>query len=331
MLNRWMGLVPNASEHGYLVDHMLEFCHWFMVLLFVGWTVFFLYTLVRFHERRNPKANYHGVKSKASAHLEFSVVLVEAVLLLGFALPLWGKRVSADQFPDRAEALRIRAIGEQFAWNFHYPGPDGVFGNADVDLVSGSNPLGLDPNDPAGADDVVAKNDLHLINHKPTVVEVRSKDVIHSFAVHHMRTTQDATPGSSVPTWFRPIKEGVYEIICAQLCGAGHFGMRAEMTVESKQAWEEWYNGMLGLKRAGAPAAPAAGAAPGAAAPPAGITQEPGTSTSAVQPAQATAPGAEGARPPQATGVPSTSPAAPSTGTLPPVPPAAPGAPPTRP
>ena len=60
MLNRWMGIVPNASEHGYLVDHMLEFCHWFMVLLFVGWTIFFLYTLVRFHERRNPRANYHG-------------------------------------------------------------------------------------------------------------------------------------------------------------------------------------------------------------------------------------------------------------------------------
>src|SRR4029453_7658939 len=120
MLNRWMGLVPNASEHGYLVDHMLEFCHWFMVLLFVGWTTFFLYTLVRFHQRRNPRANYHGVKSKASAHLEFSVVLVEAVLLLGFALPLWGKRVSAEQFPDQSLALHIRAVGEQFAWNFHY-------------------------------------------------------------------------------------------------------------------------------------------------------------------------------------------------------------------
>jgi len=80
MLNRLMGIVPNASEHGYLVDHMLEFCHWFMAILFVGWSCFFFYTIWRFHRGRNPKANYHGVQSKASAHIEFMVVLIEAVL-----------------------------------------------------------------------------------------------------------------------------------------------------------------------------------------------------------------------------------------------------------
>ena len=286
MLNRWMGLVPNASEHGYLVDHMLEFCHWFMVLLFIGWTVFFLYTLVRFHERRNPRANYHGVKSKASAHLEFSVVLVEAVLLLGFALPLWGKRVAADQFPQ-SEALRIRAVGEQFAWNFHYSGPDGVFGRADVDLVNAQNPLGLDANDPAGQDDVVSKNDLHLINHKPTIIDVSSKDVIHSLSLHSMRLTQDATPGSAVPMWFRPIREGTYEIVCAQLCGAGHFAMRAEMTVESQATWDEWYRGIAAMQhpQAAPAAAPPAAGATGAPAPAAPAATPP------APPAPAPAPG----------------------------------------
>jgi cytochrome c oxidase subunit 2 len=304
MLNRWMGLVPNASEHGYLVDHMLEFCHWFMVLLFLGWTIFFLYTLVRFHQRRNPRANYHGVKSKASAHLEFSVVLVEAVLLLGFALPLWGKRVTAEQFPDQAQALHIRAVGEQFAWNFHYTGPDGMFGRTDVYLVNGNNPLGLDPNDPASQDDVISKNDLHLINHKPTVIDVTSKDVIHSLSLHSMRLTQDATPGSKVPLWFRPIKEGTYEVICAQLCGAGHFGMRAEMTVESQQSWDGWYKSIAEMQHpkaaesapATAPAAPApptAAPAPGNPAAPGAtptptLAPTPGPAT----PAQPVAPGA---------------------------------------
>jgi cytochrome c oxidase subunit 2 len=256
MLNKLMGIVPNASEHGYLIDHMLEFCHWFMLLLFVGWSIYFVYTLIRFHRTRNPRANYHGVKSKASAHLEFAVVIIEAVLLLGFALPLWAKRVTEDQFPDAREALRVRAVGEQFAWNFHYPGRDNAFGARRADLVTGNNPLGLDPNDPAGADDVVSKNDLHLVNHKPAVVEISSKDVIHSFAVHEMRVTQDAIPGSKVPMWFRPIKAGTYEIICAQLCGAGHFGMRATMTVESQQDWDAWQKDQWRLSHPGATVTP---------------------------------------------------------------------------
>jgi cytochrome c oxidase subunit 2 len=309
MLNRWMGIVPNASEHGYLVDHMLEFCHWFMVLLFVGWTIFFLYTLVRFHERRNPRANYHGVKSKASAHLEFSVVLVEAVLLLGFALPLWGKRVTADQFPDKDSALRVRAIGEQFWWNFHYPGADGVFGKVATHFMTGQNPIGLDPDDPAGRDDVFTKNDLHLVNHKPTVIEITSKDVIHSFSLHNMRATQDATPGSKVPMWFRPIRAGTYEIVCAQLCGVGHSSMRAEMTVEPLQAWEQWYKETVERQHPGAsPAAPAAA--------PAGAPPTERSAGAPPSPNSAARAGAGSAAPENvAGGVPARPPASPPAGT----------------
>src|SRR6202034_2164359 len=76
MINKLLGILPNASAHGYMVDSLLEICHLFMALLFVGWTSFFLYTIWRFHHSRNPKANYHGVQSKAAAHLEFVVVLV---------------------------------------------------------------------------------------------------------------------------------------------------------------------------------------------------------------------------------------------------------------
>jgi cytochrome c oxidase subunit 2 len=261
MLNKLMGIVPNASEHGYLIDHMLEFCHWFMLLLFVGWTSYFFYTIFRFSRSRNPKANYHGVQSKASAHLEFSVVLIEAVLLLGFALPLWGKRVNPDQWPDKDKAITVHAVGEQFAWNFHYPGPDKVFGRKEAGLVTSANPIGLDPNDPASKDDVISKNELHLVNNTPAVIEITSKDVIHSFSLQHMRMCQDAIPGTKIPMWFRPIKAGQYEIVCAQLCGAGHYAMKAMMLVEDQKTYDDWFNEQFKMQHPDAPApAPAVAA-----------------------------------------------------------------------
>jgi cytochrome c oxidase subunit 2 len=271
MLNKLMGIVPNASEHGYLVDHMLEFCHWFMGILFVGWSLYFFYAIWRFHRGRNPHASYHGVQSKASAHVEFAVVLIEAVLLLGFALPLWGKRVNADQFPDRDEALRVHAVGEQFAWHFHYPGPDGVFGPQEISLVTTSNPLGLDYTKAAAQDDFYSKNELYLVNKKPTVIEITSKDVIHSFSVHHMRVDQDAIPGTRIPMWFRPIVKGEYEIVCAQLCGANHYAMRAMMLVKDQAEFNEWSKDIMQRQHpqtaAPAGAAPAPGAAPATPAP----------------------------------------------------------------
>ena len=294
-----MGLPPNASEHGYVVDHMLEFCHWFMLVLFIGWSSYFLFTLFRFHRTRNPKANYHGVKSKASAHIEFSVVLVEAVLLLGFALPLWGRRVA--DFPDPSEALRIRAIGEQFAWNFHYAGPDGVFGAVKPKYVNSSNPLGLDPEDPAGKDDTVSKNELHVVNERPTIIDVMSKDVVHSLALKHMRHDQDAIPGMSIPMWFKPIKNGEYEIVCAQLCGGGHYAMKAIMIVEPKDAFDSWEKDLIAMQHPETAAAPA----PEAAAPaPAAATPAP-TAPAAPAPAAPAAPAPEAA-------VPAPAPAAPA-------------------
>src|SRR5437764_10837058 len=97
LINELIGLPPNASEHGYQIDHIIEFSHWFMAALFVGWSAYFVYVLFRFHQKRHPKADYHGVKSGISTHLEFSVVLIDAVLLVGFAIPISAKRV--NQFP----------------------------------------------------------------------------------------------------------------------------------------------------------------------------------------------------------------------------------------
>ena len=256
VINQFLGQPPNASEHGYQIDHILEFCHWFMGALFLGWSAYFIYVLIRFRKRRHPTADYQGVKSGISTHLEFSVVLIEAVLLIGFAIPLWAKRV--NQFPETKDVILVHAIGQQFNWNFHLPGPDGQFGRRDVHLVTNSNPLGLDYNDSASKDDIVTMNELHVPVNRPVIIELSSKDVIHNFALVHMRIAQDAIPGSLIPMWFKPIKTGTYEIICGQLCGLGHYGMKGTLVVDSPADYQAWLKERAELSgtQAAAPAAP---------------------------------------------------------------------------
>jgi cytochrome c oxidase subunit II len=240
-LNKLLGMLPNKSEHGKEIDHMLNFSHWFMLVLFVGWTTYFLFCMWRFRASRNPKADHHGVRNHVSTHLEASVVIIEAVILLGFGIPLWGKRVNEIPDQQKADALKIRAIGFQFGWHIHYAGPDGVFGRQHVRfIVPGMNPLGLDPNDENGRDDAVT-SEMHLIKDKATVVRVSSLDVIHGFALHQMRVQQDATPGTEAPMWFRPVEVGQWQIICAQLCGEGHSGMAASYSCETEKDFNEWY------------------------------------------------------------------------------------------
>lgn len=263
VINEFLGMPPNASEHGYQIDHIIEFSHWFMGALFLGWSAYFVFVLIRFRRRRHPKADYQGIKSGISTHLEFSVVLIEAVLLIGFAIPLWAKRV--NQFPEAKDAILVHAVGQQFNWNFHLPGPDGEFGRRDVHLVTNSNPLGLDPNDPASKDDIVTLGELHVPINRPVIIELSSKDVIHNFALVHMRIAQDAIPGSLIPMWFKPIKTGTYEIICGQLCGLGHYGMKGTLVVDEPAEYQAWLKERAEL--AGTQSAPV-GPAPGTAAPP---------------------------------------------------------------
>ncbi len=238
LINQFLGQPPNASEHGYQIDHILEFAHWFMGTLFVGWSLYFIYVLLRFNRRRHPVADHYGVKSGISTHLEFSVVLIEAVLLIGFAIPLWAKRV--NQFPEGKDTIIVHAIGQQFNWNFHLPGPDGVFGRRSADLVTNANPIGLDPNDPSSRDDIVTSGELHVPIDRPVIVELSSKDVIHNFAMPSMRIASDAIPGTVIPMWFKPIKTGTYEIVCGQLCGLGHYSMKGTLVVDTPEDYQAW-------------------------------------------------------------------------------------------
>ena len=146
----YLGLPQQASSHAGEIDHMLSLVHWLMLVLFVGWGIYFIYVLFKFRRGANPIANYTGAKGKISKGTEVAVAIVEVILLVGYAFPAWATRVR--ELPSENEALVVRVVGEQFAWNVHYPGPDGRFGRTDVKLVSADNPLGLDKSDPAAKD-----------------------------------------------------------------------------------------------------------------------------------------------------------------------------------
>jgi cytochrome c oxidase subunit 2 len=219
------------------VDNLILYVHLLMGALFVGWLSYFLYAIFRFNARSNPKANYTGVTNHMSTYIEGAVAFIEAVLLIGFAVPLWAR--VAGPLPKDATVIRVTA--EQFAWNSRYPGPDGVFGKQDLRFVNSTNTLGLDPSDPAGKDDVVPPlNEMAAPVGKPVVCHITSKDVIHSFKINPFRITQDATPGVSIPIWFIPTHEGHYMINCAQLCGNSHAFMRGNFFVMSPAKYNAW-------------------------------------------------------------------------------------------
>jgi len=249
MLN-FLGMPAPASTHAGEIDQMIVLVHWLMLVLFVGWGAFFLYVLARFRRGANPQANYHGAKGKISKGLEVAVAVVEVVLLVFYAIPAWAKRVK--QLPSENEAVVVRVVGEQFAWNIQYPGKDGRFGRTDPTLVSADNPLGLDRRDPNAKDDVTTINQLNIPVNRPILVRLTSKDVIHSFGLYEMRIKQDAIPGMDMPVWFIPdvttkdMRQKLgkadfdYEITCSQLCGLGHYRMRGFVTVQSQEEYDAW-------------------------------------------------------------------------------------------
>ena len=231
-----------ASEHGRQVDDIIVYVHWLMIALFIGWIAYFGYALLRFRKARNPKADYTGVTSHASSYVEVAVALIEGVLLIGFAIPFWAQMASAAQFPKESDSTVINVVAQQFQWNVRYSGLDGKFGRQDFALVDATkNPFGVDPDDANGKDDFSSDNQIHCPVNKPVIINLTSKDVIHSFKVIAFRTTQDAIPGLRIPLHFTPTKVGTYQINCAQLCGNGHAAMAmGRVYVETAEDYAAW-------------------------------------------------------------------------------------------
>ena len=258
-INEWFGIPAVASEHGELLDHMLGFVHWFMLVLFVGWSTYLCVVFYRFRKSKTPKADYVGVRGHTTTHIEIGVVIVEAILLLGFAFPLWSRQ--SDDYPVGPDVVKMRALGEKFLWNFQYPGNDTMLGVNNPKYINpnAGNPVGIDAHDPNGKDDFVSPT-LRLPVNRPVIIDVGSKDVIHNLALIPMRAAQDATPGVKSHMWFKPVKTGTWDIICGQLCGPGHSQMKAVLEVMEQKEFDEWSKGQSEAAAKKSAAAPAVAA-----------------------------------------------------------------------
>lgn len=233
-----LGMPPQASTHAAEIDNMIALVHWLMLVLFVGWGIYFVYVLFRFRKGSNPTASYTGAKGKLAKSTEYAVVVIEAVLLVGYAIPAWAIRMT--NFPPESEAVVVRVVAKQFEWQIHYPGADRKFGRRDIKLVAAENPIGLDRSDPDAKDDIVDTNNMTLPVDKQILVHLSSLDVIHSFGLVEMRVKQDAVPGLDIPVWFVPNKIGEFEIACSQLCGLGHYRMRGFIHVKSQADFDAY-------------------------------------------------------------------------------------------
>lgn len=226
-----------GSAHAADIDGMLSHVHVMILVLFAGWAAYFLFVLWRFRSGRQSLSAAQGARGRIAMGIFAVVVISESVLLVAFGLPLWFERISATP-RGGGTPLVIRVVAEQFMWNVHYPGADGEFGSTSVDLVSPTNALGLDRKSPGGRDDIVLLSEIHVPINRPVVIQLSSKDVIHSFGVPAMRVKQDAVPGLRAPVWFTPTVLGEFEIACSQLCGIGHHRMRGVIHVRSAEAFE---------------------------------------------------------------------------------------------
>lgn len=236
--NYGLGLPIAASSFARDVDHGIYLLHASMITIFLAWSVLFVYLLIRYRARPGRNAEYG---SGRRWWLFVPLVLVfsdEIYMIAHYAIPTWG-RIKMN-LPAAEKSNVVEVVAEQFAWNIHYPGPDGKFGRRDARFIDSANTLGLDPEDPNGKDDVVTLNEMHVPLGKPTLAYLSAKDVIHSFFVPAFRVKQDVTPGLRMPVWFEPTMTGKFEIVCSQLCGIGHSSMRGDVLVESREDFETW-------------------------------------------------------------------------------------------
>ena len=229
------------SAFGYQIDSQFH-----RTLIITG-VVFVLaqlgLALVIFRSRdRGQKVSFF----EGNSTMELVWTLATVVMFVG--LGFYGQRVWAEaHFQGAAPgALQVEVTGQQFAWNIRYAGPDGIWGATRPELISASsgNPVGLDPRDPNGRDDIVTPV-MYVPVDREVELLIRTQDVTHSFFVRELRLKQDSVPGLMVRMHFNATVPGQYEIVCAELCGLGHSRMRSFLNVVSQQEYDQWMQNEL--------------------------------------------------------------------------------------
>jgi cytochrome c oxidase subunit II len=243
LLQKLLPMQPLASVEGRDNDTLMYLIHGLILILFVGWAIYFVTVLIKFRQRKGVKAREVHAAHKISTSLEWTVALLELLLLFAFSIPFWA--VHQASVPEGKNIMEIKVVAQQFAWNIRYA-PSGKFGRASARFLD-DNPMGLDPNDPDNKDNITTMNQIYLPINKPVIISLTSKDVIHSFGVPAMRVKQDVIPGMVTKVWFTPDRLGDYEIACSQLCGPGHYRMRGIIHVVSQADFDQWIQQNKGI------------------------------------------------------------------------------------
>jgi cytochrome c oxidase subunit II len=228
---------PIASNWGY-IDQTLIITFWITGAVFSAVVLFMAYCVWRFRHKEGGKAAYEPESKRLEWWLTVGTAVGVAAMLAP-GLYVWAQFVTV---PD--EATEIEVVGQQWQWNYRLPGEDGKLGKSDIRFVTYENPLGIDPDDPAGQDDIVIEaGELHLPVDKPVKVLMRSIDVLHNFYVPEFRAKMDMVPGMVTYFWFTPTRTGTYEVLCAELCGTGHGYMRGTVMVDTEEDYQAWLEG----------------------------------------------------------------------------------------
>jgi cytochrome c oxidase subunit 2 len=232
-LSPWT-FTPIASNWG-MIDNTVDITFVVTGVVFVAVNLFMAYAIIRYRHREGLKANYEPENKKLEVWLTvLTTIGVAAMLTPG--LFVWAKFVNV---PDGA--TEIEAIGQQWRWSYRLPGEDGEFGEVDTKLIGSDNWFGIDPDDPAGHDDILIDDStVHIPVDTPVRFWLRSKDVLHNFTVAQFRVKMDLVPGLVSYMWLEPTKVGEYEVLCEELCGIAHHAMRGRVIVDEADDYQAW-------------------------------------------------------------------------------------------
>jgi cytochrome c oxidase subunit II len=228
---------PIASNWGY-IDQTIVITFWITGAVFSAVVLFMAYCVYRFRHKEGSKAAYEPESKRLEWWLTIGTAVGVAAMLAP-GLYVWSQFVTV---PD--DATEVEVVAQQWQWNYRLPGADGKLGTADNRLVTYENPLGVNPDDPDGQDDIIIEaGELHLPIDKPVKMLLRSLDVLHDFYVPEFRAKMDMVPGMVTYFWFTPTKTGTFEVLCAELCGTGHGYMRGTVLVDTEVDYQAWLQG----------------------------------------------------------------------------------------
>ena len=227
---------PPITNLGHEIDSQFMRTLLITGIVFVAAQFGLAIAVYRFRDRGQKATYFEGNNT-----MEIVWTVATVVLFVGLGLFAHNAWAQVHYIGASPGAIPIEVTAQQFAWNFRYAGADGKFGRTKPELVSAStgNPVGLDPTDPAAKDDVVSPVAAVPVGREIELI-LRSQDVTHAFFVRELRLKQDAVPGMEIHIHFTADVPGDYELVCAELCGLGHYRMHSMLTVMSESDYEKW-------------------------------------------------------------------------------------------